>query len=110
MSETSTSIDTTGATLSTQMPETRLTAIPGGKPNLDAVALEVASAAAAVNEPVRLRLTTMLFRPKSGKQYQHWLGVGWKMEFASFDEIVEFREALTAFITQWFEARRVPRG
>ncbi len=92
------------------MPETQLTAIPGGKPNLDQIALDVAHAAAAVNEPVRLRLTTMLFRPKSGKQYQHWLGVGWKMEFASFAEIVEFREALTTFITGWFEAKRGERG
>jgi len=105
--------DTAAETITPPMvslPQTRLTAIPGGKPNLNAAARRVAKAAAAANQPVRLRLHPYLFLPGGREQYTSWNGVVWKMEFGTFSDVVKFREDLGKFVDQWFEEHGVPEA
>ena len=99
-------IETTQTATETAPLETKLIAIPGGRPDADVMVRGMAERAMALGQPTRLRLEADVFLPGAGEQYRSWPGVKWKAEFADVEELIRFRDELAAFIENWFVGPR----
>jgi hypothetical protein len=83
-------------------PALRLTMIPGGIPDLDALVVYLASQAAG--EPLKMRLPFMVMDPGTG-DYTTWTNVRWGLEMTAEDAI-ELRKDLDSYLQAWVASRR----
>ena len=83
----------------------KLTAIPGGVPDLDAP-VEALRARLLANEPLRVRVLVQLYDPDRTVMYFQWPKVTFGLELATAEDAVALREALQGAIEGFVEARK----